>query len=87
MSLRSRPDLARCSTTPASSAPQRVAIGTPSSVENPMLVSRLAPLHMAQRLAPDPRWATTTLPAACSGQLRASSPLSIDRKARESHNV
>ena len=45
------------STTPASSAPQRVAIGMPSSVEKPMLVSRLLPprTRTGSRRCPDAR--------------------------------
>jgi hypothetical protein len=42
-------------------------IHSPSNVENPIVESTLRPASRAQRLAPLPRWATTTLPSAISG--------------------
>ena len=52
----------RCSTTPGSSSPQRVPIGSPSSAEKPIVVATLRPARSAQSEAPLPRCATTTRP-------------------------
>ena len=40
---------------------------SPSSAVNPKLLSTLLPFRRAQTLAPLPRWATITRPAAISG--------------------
>ncbi|MNN62142.1 hypothetical protein D3C81_1774230 [compost metagenome] len=47
--------------------PQRVPIGRPSTAVKPMVLATLRPPCMAHRLAPLPRWATTTRPAAAAG--------------------
>ena len=52
------------SSTPGSSDPQRVPIGTPSAVEKPIVAAMLMPPFMAHMLAPLPRWATTVRPSA-----------------------
>ena len=40
---------------------------SPSSAVNPSVLSTLLRFFIAQRLAPLPRWATTTRPGAISG--------------------
>ena len=57
----------RYSTTPASSSPQRVPIGNPSSAVNPIVVATDTPVRIAQAEQPLPRCATTTRPSAISG--------------------
>src|SRR5262249_47462868 len=57
----------RCSTTPASSSPQRVPIGNPSSAVNPIVVAIETRFRIAQAEQPLPRCATTTRPSAISG--------------------
>ena len=55
----------RCSSTPGSSAPQRVPIIRPSRAEKPIVVATLRRCSIAQRLAPLPRCATIVRPCAC----------------------
>jgi hypothetical protein len=57
----------RYRTTPGSRAPGRVPMHSPSSAVNPKELSTLFPLCRPHRLAPLPRWATTTRPRAISG--------------------
>jgi hypothetical protein len=58
--------------TPGSRDPVRVPIGSPSTAVNPMVLATLRPLSIAHMLAPLPRCATTSLPAAHSGAIRGS---------------
>ena len=53
--------------TPGSSWPERVPMTNPSSAEKPIELSTLAPARIAHALAPLPRCATITRPAAISG--------------------
>src|SRR5712691_6812897 len=53
--------------TPGSSAPVRVPMTRPSTGVKPIVVATLRAASIAHRLAPLPRWATTSLPSAQSG--------------------
>jgi hypothetical protein len=59
----------RCSTTPASSAPGRVPMTSPSRALKPIVLSMLRPLLSAHILTPLPKWPTITRPAAISGAI------------------
>jgi hypothetical protein len=66
----------RCTRTPGSRSPDRVAIMTPDAGVNPIVVSTGRPPATAARLAPAPRCASTTRPAAASGPaIRVSSSI------------
>jgi hypothetical protein len=53
--------------TPASSSPQRVPMGNPSSAVNPIVVAIETRFRIAQAEQPLPRCATMTRPLAISG--------------------
>ncbi len=54
------PDASRNSSRPGSIAPERVAIGTPSSGVKPIVVSTERPSRTALTEQPLPRWQTTS---------------------------
>src|SRR5437764_565749 len=65
----------RYSSTPGSSAPQRVPIGRPSTAVKPMVVATLWPPRRAHRLAPLPRWAPTVRPSPAPGEEELDRPV------------